>query len=106
MNKFQARSIAKNNSLKKYQIKEILSLAKKEFKDWEKSNPINPFFSYGSIFNDMLKWIEPYEENEAVNKFITEHVLRCFGKYSKIQPVKKQKYNGEIIHSIPIDIDF
>jgi hypothetical protein len=106
MNKFQAKSFAKNNSFKKYQIKEILSAAKKEFKDWEKSNPINPLFSYGSIFNDMIKWLEPYEENQVVSYFITEHVMRCFSKYSSFKLPKKQKYTGEITHSIPVDIDF
>jgi hypothetical protein len=102
MNEKEAKSIAKSRDFKKSEIREILVIARKKFKKWKTPNPVNPLFTYGSIFNSMVEWIEGYDDDFIVPKHLVVSVLWCFGKYVNIQPSQKKGFIAVIIHSAPV----
>lgn len=77
-------------------LKEALNSKNDSF--WEKPSS-NPMLDMGSYFNLCVKWVgykEGENNNEYVSKIVAFRVLRFFGEYCKIQPLKSRKGRIEI----------
>lgn len=104
MTRAEAREIAKQHKFTRKELYDILkeALEKEPESFWTKPNRSNKSTDNGFYFNLARGWVD-YKEGENDDEFasemVTYRVLHIFGKYSKIQPPKKNKTKPKITMS-------